>query len=251
MPVQQREITFCVKTFNRPNLLFRCLRSLHWASPESQIVVVDDSTIEYQYPADVLPHIRVIRTEPNIGVCAGRNRSIAAAETKFCFLLDDDHGLQKRSRWRESLEAVPDDWLNGIVAWPINHGRRIKAGYELIRQHTERGWKVAVSPVGSGPAELVVNNFLAPVDVMRQHPWPERLMTVEHFVWAWDMLVSGNSPPIHAMPNQYAWLHMRHAETKSADYRPHRKSDAARQVEREELKARGVCRIAWVHRLSE
>ncbi len=76
MPVDPKDITFCVKTFNRPNLLFRCLNSLIYFSPESRIVVVDDSTISYDYPSDLLPHIQLVRTEPNIGLSAGRNNAV-------------------------------------------------------------------------------------------------------------------------------------------------------------------------------
>lgn len=238
--VEQSDITFCVKTFNRPQPLFRCLGSLRWASPKSSIVVVDDSTMEYDYPDPLLNHINLIRTEPNIGLSAGRNRAVEAVQTPFCFVLDDDHGLQKRSKWLESLSHVPGKWLDGIVGWPLRYPlrRMIIGGAEFYKRQND----IAVVATSCESCDIVLNNFLATKDLLQSHPWPDSMKTREHFTWFYEMSISSQPPPIHQMPKQYAWLHMSGPETYSVNYRPRRK---AHHLQGESLKKHSIKKLSW------
>jgi len=260
MTIDPADITFCVKTFNRPRLLFRCLRSLRYFSPESRIVVCDDSTIEHDYPAALREHIQLIRTEPNIGLSAGRNRCVAVAETPFCFVLDDDHGLQKRSHWRESLTRLPAFWLDGITAWPLHRvGSRAKGGYELLvcpspASLTGLPQTVIVAPLRADSqrkCDLVVNNFLARTELLRRHPWPDRFKTREHFPWAWGFLRQPQRPEFHVMPRQYSWLHMQDDSVTTqqlADYQTWRTQGNAELARY--LSEHHIDRVIWTQQVS-
>lgn len=242
--VDPKDITFCVKTFNRPRLLHRCLSSLRWASPESSIVVVDDSTTDNEYSPEILSHITLIRTEPNIGVADGRNKAIAAAATPFCFVLDDDHGIQKRTNWGVSLALVPDNWLNGIVGWPLRYSNRIDCGFEFFYKNNNAD--IAIIPTGRTECDFLVTNFLAPTELLKSNPYPAEMKTREHFTWFYD-LSQTLKPPIHQMPDRYAWLHMDGPETESREYTMYRN---AVHNQPKAMKERSLNRLVWVRKVS-
>lgn len=88
-PIDPGNLTLVVKTFERPAVLRRMLRSVRrvYSGP---ILVADDSKAEFQTED---PLVRVLRLPYDSGIGAGRNALLEAVETKFVLMADDDMHL--------------------------------------------------------------------------------------------------------------------------------------------------------------
>ena len=86
-PLDPGNLTVLVKTFERPGVLARMLRSIRQVFT-GPILVADDS----QRPQTDLgdPMTKVITLPFDSGIGAGRNALLAAAETEFVLMADDD-----------------------------------------------------------------------------------------------------------------------------------------------------------------
>ena len=79
-------VTITVKAFERPAMIRRFLRVTRRIF-DGRIIVVDDSRNPLKTSE---PGIDVIALPFNSGVAFGRNRALAAVETEFVFIADDD-----------------------------------------------------------------------------------------------------------------------------------------------------------------
>lgn len=90
------EISVVIPTFNRAELLGRCLDALarQTASPETyEVVVVDDGSKDRtsELLASLDPPFRLrAHRQTNVGQAAALNKGISLAQGRFCLLLDDD-----------------------------------------------------------------------------------------------------------------------------------------------------------------
>jgi hypothetical protein len=178
---------------------------------------------------------------------AGRNRAVAAVQTPYCFLLDDDQGLQKRSRWRKSVKLIPKHWLGGLVGWPFKEETEqlIRGGFDFIWQQKPEGKVVAIITKckSGGACDFLMHNFLAPTELLQSFPRQEHMITREHFSWFWDLNQLENRPAIHVMPHKYAWLHFPQMEA-GPEYTKFREAGDA--LASQALRDRGISRIFWV-----
>lgn len=87
-------VTVIVATYNRPDALPDCLRSiLGQTYPDIEIAVVNDAGIDVKAVIDSLNekgNITYIEHSRNRGIAAARNSGIAAANGKYIAYLDDD-----------------------------------------------------------------------------------------------------------------------------------------------------------------
>lgn len=98
-------VTFCVKTFQRPESLRACLQSIRRFAPNSPILVCDDGLTDARKQTDLSGlHDRYFRTRFDIGVAAGRNLLVQRARTPLVFIIDDDETLTNDSH----LDAAVD-----------------------------------------------------------------------------------------------------------------------------------------------
>lgn len=122
-------ISVLVTYHNEGEKLTRCLRSIVQQQPPiAEILVHDDASSlrpEPYLPDD--PRIRVLRSEPNVGPAAGRNRLLAASSGDYV-------------HWHDA-----DDWLE--MGWAQAMQAQLHASPELIycevRAVDERGVEVA------------------------------------------------------------------------------------------------------------
>lgn len=224
-----KDITFCVKTHNRPNLLFESLRSLKKYSPDSRVIVCDDSTIYYEYPPD-LSFIKLIKLDKEVGLSRGRNIMVESVDTPYTFILDDDHAITVKTKWKRSLRRIPKEWNPGIIGWPTKHRRSSPAGgWDFITREYENGLIILLAPCSTGKCEVLVNNFIANTEILKNHPWPNDLIMHEHAAFFW--LIRDSNISINVMPDRYSWLHMRHNESKDINYaRKRRNPDTIRRL---------------------
>lgn len=121
-------LTVVIKTFMRPE----CCRAsvLAWGAllPGVPIVVVDDG-------GDISPdlsgfaNVRHIRTDFDIGISAGRNLGVAAADTRYVFIADDDNAPTAWSDIPAALGCLQNEGLAvlGVGAfWFRKVGRHLR-----------------------------------------------------------------------------------------------------------------------------
>ena len=117
-------ISVIIPTYNRGEMLCRCVRSvLATEYPALEVIVVDDcspskikDTIDQEFAGE--PRVRCIRNETNLLTTASRNRGAAAAKGEYLFFLDDDNELDS-SAIAEMLAAFgrhPDAGLIGALS---------------------------------------------------------------------------------------------------------------------------------------
>lgn len=244
--INYKDVTFCIKTFNRPETLKICLRHLFRYAEGNKIIVCDDSTNYVDYPKDILEKITLLRTEPNIGVARGRNLLMRVVESEYLFLTDDDQMLVRT--WKDTCESIPDSWLNGLVAFPVYEK---KTGYYIGGCRFEKcltpdGYLVCVRPVDNPPYHACGTNFLISTENANKIYRDKCLMQKgEHFSWHWKLYKQFPELKIHMMPDEFLFLHYTSNERYSEDYSKYRHPNI--NVD-EYLKSLGVHRFKWVLR---
>jgi glycosyltransferase involved in cell wall biosynthesis len=114
--VPHPEVTIVIPTRDRPGLLAGAVASaLAQTVRAIEVLVVDDGSAEPPcLPVDD-DRLRLLRLQPSQGVCAARNRGLAAARGRFVTFLDDDDRLLPTMVER-SLQAILDSTLPPPVA---------------------------------------------------------------------------------------------------------------------------------------
>jgi hypothetical protein len=151
-------------------------------------VVLDDSPPELQIEQD--PRYRLISTEENIGISAGRNRLLSQVSTKVVALFDDDFIVGPEAQLGVLAELV----LNGhcdLVAGAVRetsgfwNGGWIytQAGSVLKKRHAAHS--LTVCEIQGKRVELfrvdqVNNAFVARTEFVRSIGWDDALKLREH-----------------------------------------------------------------------
>lgn len=78
-------LTIIIKTFERPHIILRLIKSIRIMYPSIKIIVVDDSKIS-QHINDV----QTIFMPYDSGISKGRNEAVKNVNTKYLLMLDDD-----------------------------------------------------------------------------------------------------------------------------------------------------------------
>jgi len=129
-------ITVGVKTISRPAHLDRCLESLIGIDWDRVVVVddgprSDDAERVYRHWEARLP-LEVIRTDPDIGLAAGRNEIVRHCHSEFLLMLDDDISVSGNATLLRSVLDV-DPTLGGVSA-VLDNGSELRAsGCSLTR----------------------------------------------------------------------------------------------------------------------
>lgn len=179
-----RDLTVVIKTFDRPNLLRHLLRTLRQSYPDLPVVVVDDGRRPFE-PRHADRHTRLIRTEFDIGLSAGRNRGVAEVDTPYTFILDDDFAFTSESDLARLLGPVAAGDFAICGSRMLNFGS-MEICYHGIFEHgngrlrllhgnnrgVRDGWPVL---------DYCHNIFCARTELLRQHGWDERLKVHEHW----------------------------------------------------------------------
>jgi len=113
------ELTVVIKTFQRPKLLDRTVRSVRRRYPDLRILVADDS----QQPLR-RKDVSVVRLPTDVGIGAGRNALLARIRTPFFLLLDDDLELPWQAQIEPLLELVAGESLD-IAAGDLLQCRKV------------------------------------------------------------------------------------------------------------------------------
>lgn len=182
-PLQRAEaagrVTFAVKTFQRPDVARRLVRSLrpHFSG---RIVIADDSR---QPMAAVDPLVTVLAMPFNSGVSVGRNAALDAVETEFTFVADDDIvfsaalGLTQAMAY---LDATPEADIVGIMRVELPRWYAIDHGPDALfpGRPPLRPWGDLVN--GLPVRQMIEQVYLARTASLQRVRWDERLRMVDH-----------------------------------------------------------------------
>lgn len=173
-------LTIVVKTFLRPDVCRRFLRSARTVF-DGRIVIVDDSP-EPMAPLDA--RTEVIALPYDSGVAVGRNRGLAAVDTEFTLITDDDHVFSRATRLGPVLAYLRrNPEVNvvgmGLMNLPehrvadVGTRRMTEGSLEPLREHGE--------VIDGLPVRLMVaQNYVARTASLRRIGWDEGVRMMDH-----------------------------------------------------------------------
>lgn len=175
-----RRVTMAVKTFERPAVARRFVRSARRAF-DGRIVIADDSKAPMSHPD---PLVDVIALPFNSGVSVGRNAALDAVATEYVLVTDDDIVLTAATdveRARRFLDGCPEVDVVGFLlvelpGWYANdHGADT-----LFAGHDEplREWGTLVG--GLPVRHKIPQVYLARTSSLMRVRWDENIRMVDH-----------------------------------------------------------------------
>lgn len=194
-------LTLVVKTFERPRVLRRLVRSIRRFYPRLEVIVVDDSREPLR-----LPGVTTVTLPFNIGLSAGRAAALERVQTPYVLVLDDDFVFYRKTRLDPALalmEAEPRiDIMGGMV---VNLPLRSAADYRGATLFPTDARPV--HPIGSRLAGLevydkIANFFIARTDRLRLVGFDARLRLAEHsdfFTRARGVLTTVYNPELRCL----------------------------------------------------
>jgi glycosyltransferase involved in cell wall biosynthesis len=173
------KLTAVIKTFERPKVLERLVKSLRKMYPGMRVIVVDDS----REPVE-LEGVDTIVMPYDSGVSAGRNEALKLVETPYLMLLDDDfifHRYTKVEPVLKKLEDLPEvDIVGGEVVYlPF---------YRTI-DYTQAGLHPTNAPSAVVPGTLlggmavhdkVANFYIGRTESIRKIAWDPMIKRLDH-----------------------------------------------------------------------
>lgn len=110
-----KDVTFIIKTLERPYCLNRLVKSIFKYYPDARILIGDDSEvsckkmIEKRFPSK---NITVYELPYDCGISYGRNFLVKKVETPFFVLLDDDFEFDKKTKIEYGLSILKEKGLD-------------------------------------------------------------------------------------------------------------------------------------------
>ena len=199
------EVTFIIKTLDRPYCLNRLVKSIYRYYPDARILVGDDSevsckeTIKKRYPDK---KITVYELPHDCGISYGRNYLVKQVKTKYFVLLDDDFEFDRFTDIQIGLGILNEKELDivggyfreypvirSVLDYPIYFVKTVFGAvrkYNYIGYIEEKAGEVRVKYYTKRfpeyeEADLVHNFFIARTDVIREKClWDEPIKVHEH-----------------------------------------------------------------------
>ncbi|WP_169744232.1 glycosyltransferase family 2 protein [Knoellia aerolata] len=220
-----RRVTMTVKTFERPEVLRRCLASARTVF-DGRIVVADDSRV----PVTGLgAGIDVIALPFNSGVPAGRNAALDAVGTELVFTTDDDIVFTAASDIVAAMNYLDDHPAVDLVALSRVDLPRWRAVHWHGAEALFPGAGAPLVPFGTMIGDLPVvpkapQLHLARTASIRTVRWDERLRMVDHrdfFSRASGRIVSVQAQTVRAyhLRTPFDPFYTRYREDVTADLR--------------------------------
>ena len=185
------ELTFVIKSFLRPRAVTRCVGSILRAYPGVKVIVVDDGD---SLPDGLPSCIRTITLPFDSGISLGRNIGVAAVETPYCVLADDDTVLDLRTDIRLLVEGLQEE-IGGRQVDLCAGSIRVRGGgsqADWFGNFRQEGSTLRIvpptvtTPEGREVCELALNWFAARTESLRDHPWDPYYKVGEHLGYFYD-----------------------------------------------------------------
>ncbi len=164
----QDDITVGIKSFERPEAVRQCARSVRERYPGAEILVGDDSAEPPEVPdADEVMHLPF-----DVGLTTARNLMVDRAARPLFLLMDDDmtmYGRTDLERMYRVLTETPFNLVGGQMGTGPWHGCFAVEGDRLVLY--VGAWRDVID--GHRRYDCVQNFFLAPTDLLRRHRWTD------------------------------------------------------------------------------
>jgi hypothetical protein len=190
------QVTFCIKTIHRPQCCAALVRSIHqhYGDDRPTIHVLDDGQPELRFsticPDEAAMVDRIIETEHDIGLSAGRNQLLDAGDTPIVVFTDDDHLVTAATRLPELVRKLNRHHDIDLLAALSNHQERpklLKVDGKTLRipgGHYKRNSSLHW-------CHYVGNCFVAYRDILQAIRWDESLKVEEHWDFFWRCKIAG------------------------------------------------------------
>ena len=175
----EENLTAVIKTFERPKVLKRLVKSLRKMYPNMRVIVVDDSRNPVK-----MSGVETIIMPYDSGVSAGRSEGLKLVKTPYLMLLDDDFIFNRHTQVLhilEKLERLPEvDIIGGDVIY-LPFYRKID--YTQAGLHPTEA--VSIVPPGTHIEGMMVydkvaNFYIARTDSTRKVGWDSQIKRLDH-----------------------------------------------------------------------
>jgi len=172
-------LTAIVKTFERPSVLRRLLRSIKRKYPRLHVIVVDDS----RYPKSS-SGVHTIVIPYDSGVSAGRNEALRHVETRYVLVMDDDFVFYRHTDLEASLAIMENhpeiDIVGGeVIDLPFFETADYSRD-DLFPTDAKASMPPGSSIGGLPVCDKTANFFIARTDRIRLVGWDAELKRVDH-----------------------------------------------------------------------
>ncbi len=173
------KVTAVIKTFERPEVLERLVKSLRKMYPKMRVIVVDDSKSPVK-----LEDIETIVMPYDSGVSAGRSEALKQVTTPYMILLDDDFIFNRHTQISPLLEKLETnreiDIIGGEVVY-LPFYRKInytQAGLHptKVQSLVDPGTKID----GMTVYDKVANFYIARTKSIRKIDWDPKIKRLDH-----------------------------------------------------------------------
>ena len=211
------DVTVVIKTLIRYGVLGETIESFRRIDPGIRIIVVDDTPPEMLRMVSGVEHVV---TEPDIGVCAGRNLGFRRTVTPIVLYTDDDTPcLMSGDEFREAVDLVRSGVVE-FLGWN---------GYDIIETPGNNPLMRGIHLERLTEVEATDNAYIAHRDFLLAHPYDERIkIGGEHFSYFLKLKRCGVR--IHTAP----FVKFRNLAVRNDAYEKYRNRREFRRYAREE-----------------
>ena len=176
-----QDTTLLVKTLERPEALRRLLASIQDQDLPWPVLVADDASDHTAARAvcAAFPKVRLLELEHDVGLSAGRNALVDAADTPFVVVLDDDFVLLPASNL-ERLVSFPRSGVCDIAGGTVYHNGQITHYEGTMRLDPPRLFMVPVKALGPTRVDICYNFLAADRGALQRVQWNPALKLCEH-----------------------------------------------------------------------
>ena len=175
-----RRVTVAVKTFERPSVIRRHLRSVRRVF-DGRVVVADDS--RRPMTSDD-PLVEVVPLPFDSGVTVGRNAAVAAVTTEYVLVTDDDivfTAATDLERARRVLDDNPEVDVVGFLRIDLPEWSAYDHGPDALFAGHDAPLRPWGELVGGLPVRYkIAQVFLGRTEAVRAVGWDENLRMVDH-----------------------------------------------------------------------
>ncbi len=184
----QRNTTLCIKSFERPQCLHKCLKTFRQKYPICKIKVADDSCVTTQnnisdicreFSADFIP------IPYDSGLSIGRNTLVDTIDTPYTFLVDDDVIFGDNADIECLYQALRLHKLDLAAASCRKDGvlRPFEGHFKIVGEYLIQQYGSITNYNGISAYNIVNNVWLAKTDSIKPIRWEDSLKLGEHIDW--------------------------------------------------------------------